>query len=62
MPAKRLGKAHKFARPFCGLYQIVAMYENGAEAKLIDKPQSDTIQVALNRVRHCPVEFLIVKV
>ena len=57
MPAKRLGKAHKFARPFGGPYRIVAMCENGAEVKLIDKPQSDAIRVALNRVRRCPVEI-----
>ena len=57
MPAKRQGKAHKFARPFGGPYRIVAMCENGAEVKLIDKPQSDTIRVALNRVRRCPVEI-----
>ena len=33
------------------------MCENGAEVKLIDKPQSDTIWVALNRVQRCPVEI-----
>ena len=33
------------------------MCENGAGVKLIDKPQSDTIRVALNQVRRCPVEI-----
>ena len=37
MPAKQLGKAHKFARPYGGLYRTVAMCENGAEVKVIDK-------------------------
>ena len=33
------------------------MFANGAEIRLVDKPQSDTIRVALNRLRHCPSEI-----
>ena len=39
MPAERLGKSHKFARPFKGPYRILAMFKNGAEVKLIESPQ-----------------------
>ena len=58
MPAAKCGKAHKFAKPFKGPYRIMELYYNGAEVKLIAKPQSDTIRVALNRVRRCPKEVL----
>ncbi len=57
MPGEKLGKAHRLARPFKGPYRIVAMYDNGAEVKLIDKPRNPTIRVALNRVRWCPSEI-----
>ncbi len=51
MPAERLGKAHKFARPFRGPYRIIALFENGAQVNLVDRPQAASIRVALNRVR-----------
>ena len=31
VPSTKQGKAHKFARPFCGPYCIVQPYENGAD-------------------------------
>ena len=37
MPAKQLGKTRKFARPYGGPYRTVAMCENFAEVKVIDK-------------------------
>ena len=48
MPADCLGKAYKFARPFKGPYQIIRLFANGAEVRLISKPQAGTIRVALN--------------
>ena len=33
------------------------MFANGTEVRFIDKPQSDTLWVALNRLRHCPSEI-----
>ena len=57
MPTERLGKAHKFARPFRGPYRIMNLFDNGAEVKLIEKPQAGTIRVALDRVRRCPYEI-----
>ena len=59
MPAERLGKAYKFARPFKGPYRILTMFDNGAEVKLIEKLQTHPIRVALNRVRRCPHEIPI---
>ena len=58
MPAAKRGKAHKFARPFCGPYRIVDLFNNGAEVQLIAKPQADNIRVAFNRIRRCPDEIL----
>ncbi len=57
MPGEKLGKVHKLARPFREPYSIVTVYDNGAEVRLIDKPHSPTIRVALNRVRRCPSEI-----
>ena len=57
MPAKKSGKAHKFAKPFQGPYRIVSLFENGAEVRLVDKPSAGTIRVALNRVRRCPCDI-----
>ena len=57
MPAAKRGKAYKFAKPFSGPYRIVSLYNNGAEVQLIAKPRSETIRVALNRIRRCPKEI-----
>ena len=40
--------AYKFARPFKQPYQIIRLCANGAEVRLISKPQAGTIRVALN--------------
>ena len=58
MPAEKRGKAYKFARPFRGPFRVVTLYENGADVRLVDKPQAEAIRVALNRVRRCPTEIL----
>ena len=51
MPAEKRGKAYKFARPFRGPYCVTALYDNGVDVQLVDKPQFGTIRVVLNRVR-----------
>ena len=48
MPAEHLGKAYKSARHFKGPYRILAMFDNGAEVKLIEKPKTHPIRVAQN--------------
>ena len=57
MPSAKSTKAHKFARPFHGPYRVLKTYDNGVEVCPVDKPQSPSIRVALNRVRHCPVQL-----
>jgi len=57
-PAKKVGKAYKFARPFKGPYRVIKLFPNGVELSLISKPNSPTIRVALNRVRRCPREIV----
>ena len=54
MPGAKACKAYKFSRPFHGPYRVVSMSETGMIVRPVDQPQSDTIRVAYNRVRHCP--------
>ena len=57
MPHSVSGKAWKLARPFYGPYRVISLTPTNAEVKLIDKPNSDSIFVALNRVRFCYPEL-----
>ena len=57
MPHSVSGKAWKLARPFCGPYRVLSLTPTNAEDKLVDKPDSDPIFVALNRVRLCYPEL-----
>ena len=57
MPHSVSGKAWKLARPFYGPYRVLSLTPTNAEVKLIDKPDSDPIFVALNRVRLCYPEL-----
>ena len=54
MPAIRTGPAYKLTRPYEGPYRVITTQPNGVELRSIDNPKDPTIQVALNRVRHCP--------
>lgn len=51
------GKAHKFARPFTGPYQVTKLYSIGADLKLISKPAAAVIRISLDRIRLCPSEI-----
>ena len=55
--AEGRGKAYKFSRPFVGPYRVLTLYPNGAEVKLVAKPASKSICVAMNRIRLCPKEI-----
>ena len=57
MPAAKLGKAYKFARPYEGPYRVTALYDNGADVSLIDDPSSPSLRVALDRLRRCPAQI-----
>ena len=49
--SERTGESRKLARPFHGLYRIVSMDMNTAHVRKVDKPQEDTILVAVDRLR-----------
>ena len=53
-PADKTGHARKFARPFHGHFRVVDLDSN--TAKRIDRPEEETVFVALDRLRHCPTE------
>ena len=53
MPVAKATKAYKFARPFHGPYRIIEQSDTGVTVRPIDKPQTDPIRVAYNRIRHC---------
>ena len=57
MPQSVSGQAWKLARPFYGPYRVISLTQTTAEVRLIDKPDSDSIFVALNRARLCYPEL-----
>ena len=56
-PADKTGPLRKFARPYHGPYRVVEMDLNTARIRRIDRPEEDTILVALDRLRACPEEL-----
>lgn len=56
-PAEKITKAHKFSRPFKGPFRVKKVFDNGVELLKIGNPNSPSLRVALNRVRHCPKEI-----
>ena len=61
IPAEKTGKTYKFACPYKGTYRVLKLYDNGAQVKLVSKPNSQSIRVALNRVHLCPAEIVDVE-
>jgi len=57
-PAERTGKAYKFACPYKGPYRVLQLYDSGVQVKLVSKPNSESIGVALNRIHLCPAEIV----
>ena len=55
-PADKTGPLRKFARPYHGPFQVVEMDINTAKIRRVDKPEEDTILVAVDRLRQCPSE------
>ena len=53
MSAAKATKAYQFARPFHGPYRIIEQSDTGVTVRPIDKPQTEPIRVAYNRIRHC---------
>ena len=53
MPSEAQGKTWKLAWPFHGPYRVLQTTPINVEVCLVDKPESDPIFVALDRVRKC---------
>ena len=56
-PDQVKGKAWKLARPYHGPYKVLALTPTNAEVCLIGSPQSNSMFVALDRIRTCPEEM-----
>ena len=52
-PGEVQGPAWKLARPFHGLYRVVALTPSNAEVVLVDQPKEPSIFVSLSRIRLC---------
>ena len=48
MPGEVKGKSWKLARPFHGPYRVLSLTPTNAEVRLVDRPTSESIFVALN--------------
>ena len=57
MPALKTGHRRKLACPFEGPYRVVSVYPKGVEVRLVEKPRSEPIRVALNWVRRSPEQI-----
>ena len=57
MPAKKTGHMRKLACPFQGPYRVTAVYPNGLDVRPVEKPEAQSIRVAMNRARHCPQQI-----
>ena len=55
-PADKTGPTRKFARPYHGPFRVVEMNVNTAKIRRVDRPDEDTLLVAVDRLRHCPTE------
>jgi len=55
LSAEKTGKAYKFAHLYVGPYRVLD--NNGANVKLISKPNDSPIRMLLNWVRLCPDEI-----
>ena len=53
MPSAVTGKAWKLARPYHGPFRVLNVTPTNIEARLVDDPSSESIFVAVNRVRPC---------
>ena len=54
MPSEVTGKDRKLARPYHGPFHLTP---NNAEVQLIERPQDQTIFIAIDRLRKCYQEL-----
>ena len=52
-PNKVTGKAWKLARPYFGPYRVLTLTPTNAEVQLVHDSDSESIFVALDRIRRC---------
>ena len=57
MPRDVTGKDRKLARPYHGPFRVVHLTPSNAEVQLIERPQDQTIFVAIDRLRKCYQEL-----
>ena len=56
-PAKKSGRAYKFAKPFQGPYLVKEVFNNGVQVKKIGQSRCKSLRVSLNGIRKCPKEL-----
>ena len=54
MPGDKSSKAYKLSQPFHGPFRMTEVLDAGVVVCPVDRPQEQSIRVALNRMRHCP--------
>ena len=57
-PAEKTGEGRKLARAYHGPYRVVKLADNNAHIRRVDRPESDLLLVATDRLRRCPDEIL----
>ena len=57
MPSNVTGKDRKLARPYHGPFRIVHLTPTNTEVQLIERPQDQSIFVAIDRLRRCYSEL-----
>ena len=57
LPSVVTGKARKLARPYYGPYRVLSVKPTNIEARLVDKPDTDSIFVTVSRVWPCYPEL-----
>ena len=57
-PAEKTGEGRKLARAYHGRYRVVKLADNNAHIRRVDRPESNLLLVAIDRLRRCPDEIL----
>ena len=55
-PAERTGENRKLARAYHGPYRVIKLTTNNAHIRRVDKPEDESLLVAIDRLRRCPDE------
>ena len=55
-PTERTGENRKLARAYHGPYRVTKLTTNNAHIRRVDKPEDESLLVAIDRLRRCPDE------